>query len=168
MTDAAKLKEKAGDAVLETEAFRGQETAVVERSRAVECLRILRDDPDLRYDMLLDVTSVDYSRWPAPVPGRFCVVYHLWSVPRRRRFRLKAFLPESDPVIGTASGVYPAANWGEREVFDLMGVRFEGHPDLRRLLLPDAYEGHPLRKEYPLEGRGERERFSKYDPDEAV
>ena len=165
MSDLPKIREKLGAAVFETEEFRGQDTAVVDREKVIDCLRTLRDDPDFQYDMLVDVSSVDYSRWPAPVRGRFCVVYHLWSVARRRRVRVKAFLPAEDPSVDSVSGIYWAANLAEREVYDLMGIRFDGHPDLRRVFLPEGYEGHPLRKDYPLEGRGERERFAKYDPE---
>ena len=166
--DAAQLQTAIEGAVLDTEDFRGQETVVVDPEKVLDVLRHLRDDPAMAYNMLLDVTSVDYSQWPEPVPGRFAVVYHLWSMARKKRIRVKAFLPEDRPRIDSAAGLFPLADWGEREVYDLMGIRFDGHPDLRRILLPETYEGHPLRKEYPLEGRGERDNFEKYDPDEEV
>ncbi|MHC4780954.1 MAG: NADH-quinone oxidoreductase subunit C [Planctomycetota bacterium] len=166
--DASRVQEKLGTAVLETEDFRGQETLVVEPGKVLDVLRTLRDDPEFHYEMLLDVTSVDYSEWPEPVRGRFAVIYHLWSLDRKRRIRVKAFLNEEFPRIDSAAGVFRLANWAEREVYDLMGIRFDGHPDLRRIMLPETFEGHPLRKEYPLEGRGERHNFEKYDPESEV
>ena len=166
--DAERVKAKFGDAVVETIDFRAQETVVVQPTRILDVLKHMRDDPDLNYDMMVDVTSVDYKGWPSEMPGRFAVVYHLWSMSRKRRIRVKAFLPDEHPRIDSAAGLFSLADWGEREVYDLMGIRFDGHPDLRRIMLPESFEGHPLRKEYPLEGRGERDVFEKYDPDSEV
>lgn len=103
------------------------------------------------YAMLLDVGGVDYlGRRPAA--ERFEVVYHLLDVRRHRRLRLRVPVPEQAPEVPTVSDLWPSANWAEREVFDLFGIRFTGHPDLRRILMPDDWEGHPLRKDYPLRG----------------
>lgn len=103
------------------------------------------------YNLLLDVGGVDYLGRRA-AGERFEVVYHLLDVSRRRRLRLRVPLPETAPELPTVSDVWPAANWAEREVFDLFGIHFTGHPDLRRILMPEDWEGHPLRKDYPLRG----------------
>ena len=136
-------------AVLETHAQHGDATALVERSRIREVLTLLRDDPALEFDMLTDLTAVDYL----PRDPRFEVVYHLVSTTRHHRVRIKAPVPEVEASLPSAVGIYPSANWMEREVWDLYGIRFEGHPDLRRILLYDQFEGHPLRKDYPKERR---------------
>jgi NADH-quinone oxidoreductase subunit C len=112
-------------------------------------MRFLRDTPDLELDMLMDVTAVDRL----PEKPRFEVVYHLYSLAKNHRVRIKACVAEEAPEIDTLLSLWPAANWLEREVWDMYGVRFRGHPDLRRLLLYEEFEGHPLRKDYPKERR---------------
>ena len=113
-----------------------------------EACALLRDDPKCPFNYLSDVTCVDYY----PSDLRFEVIYHLLSISKKERVRLKVLLDESDPVVESVTSVWPAANYFEREVFDLFGVRFTGHPNLKRLLMPDDWEGHPLRKDYPVEG----------------
>ncbi|HET9481003.1 MAG TPA: NADH-quinone oxidoreductase subunit C [Candidatus Polarisedimenticolia bacterium] len=135
------------DAVLEVVYWAGEVTVVVPPGRIVEILTFLRDGQATRFDLLTDLTAVD---WPGREP-RFDVVYHLYSVPLNHRLRLKARVADG-ASLPSAAGVYRSADWHEREVFDLFGIRFDGHPDLRRILLPDDWQGHPLRKEYPLEG----------------
>jgi NADH-quinone oxidoreductase subunit C len=137
------------EAVRATHADHGDATASVDRDRIADVLARLRDDPTCEFEMLSDVTAVDY----VGEEPRFEVVYHLYSVAKNQRVRIKVRLPEGDPVIASAVPVYASANWMEREVFDLYGIRFEGHPDLRRILLYDEFEGHPLRKDYPKEKR---------------
>lgn len=127
----------------------GDATAAVDASRIVEVLRFLRDQPGLEFDMLADLTAVDYLGQEP----RFEVVYHLLSVPRKHRVRIKARVPEQRAEIDSAVEVWPSANWMEREVWDLYGIRFRGHPDLRRILLYEEFQGHPLRKDYPKEKR---------------
>jgi len=105
-------------------------------------------DSDLAFTYLSDVTGVDRF----PIEPRFELNYHLLSISRRDALRLRVRLPGQDPVIETVVPVWPTANWHEREIFDLFGMHFEGHPDLRRMLLPDDWEGYPLRKDYPVEG----------------
>jgi NADH-quinone oxidoreductase subunit C len=137
-----------GDHVIETVAFRGETTVVVGRDRILDILAHLREHPDLRFDRLSDLTAVDYfDRGGDP---RFAVVYHLMSRSSLARLRVRALVPEDDPVIASASALFPAANWPEREVYDLFGIVFDGHPDLKRILLPDDWDGHPLRKDYPI------------------
>jgi NADH-quinone oxidoreductase subunit C len=137
------------DAIVETHARLGDATAVVEPGRLVEVMRQLRDDESFAFEMLTDLTAVDYlGREP-----RFEVVYHLYSVSRNRRLRVKTRVPETSPEVDTLVQLWPSANWMEREVWDLYGIRFRGHPDLRRILLYDDFEGHPLRKDYAKERR---------------
>jgi NADH-quinone oxidoreductase subunit C len=137
------------DAVQETHARLGDATARVDPNRITELLRLLRDDPELEFEMLTDVTAVDYV---GEVP-RFEVVYHLYSVAKNHRVRIKARVSEEAPEIESAVAVWPSANWMEREIWDLYGIRFRNHPDLRRILLYEQFEGHPLRKDYPKEKR---------------
>jgi len=149
-TDAAdhplvkKLKAHFGDAVREASEFIGQLSVNVDGARIVEICDYLKSDSEMGFDYLSDLTCVHWPRTPAP----FEVVYNLFSISANERVRLRAKVKDS---IDSVTGVWPAANWLEREVFDLFGVRFNNHPDLRRLLLPPDWEGYPLRKDYPLE-----------------
>jgi NADH-quinone oxidoreductase subunit C len=133
--------------VLATHADLGDATGVLEASVLVDALRALRDDGG--FEMLMDVTAVDYL---GDTP-RFEVVYHLYSIDHNERVRLKVRVEEAAAQIPSVVDVYPSANWMEREVFDMYGIDFVGHPDLRRILLYDEFEGHPLRKDYPKERR---------------
>ena len=144
-----RLLEEKPKAVLDTHAQHGDATALVERAEILDVLSLLRDDAALEFDMLTDLTAVDYL----PRVPRFEVVYHLFSTTRSHRVRIKAPVPAEDASIASAVGLFPSANWMEREVWDLYGIRFEGHPDLRRILLYEEFEGHPLRKDYPKERR---------------
>ncbi len=150
----ARLRERFGDRVLETHEHRGDHTAVIAPGAIEEALAFCRDDATLRFDMLMDLTAVDYLEFPGREDGpRFDVVYHLYSVAHNHRLRLKVPVEQDDPQVATASGLWPIANWLEREVWDMFGIRFAGHPDLRRLLLYEEFVGHPLRKDYPIERR---------------
>ncbi|HLY12359.1 MAG TPA: NADH-quinone oxidoreductase subunit C [Planctomycetota bacterium] len=154
------VKTTFADQVLGTGAHAGQPWVDVKRDRIADILKMLRDDGG--YDMLTDLTAVDYLN--QGMAERFAVVYNLYSVKDNVRTRVKAWVPESDPTIDSASSLYRSAPWAEREVWDLMGITFKGHPGLKRLMLPENYEGHPLRKDYPLTGRGERMNFPRYIP----
>ena len=150
----ADLRQRFGAAVVETHDQHGDHTAVVRREHLVEILRHCRDLPALAFDMLTDLTAVDYLRFPGREDGpRFEVVYHLYSLRHNHRLRLKVRVEEDDAVVPTAVPLWPIANWLEREVWDMFGVRFDGHPDLRRLLLYEEFVGHPLRKDYPINRR---------------
>jgi NADH-quinone oxidoreductase subunit C len=127
---------------------RDEMTIFLERSSIREACLLLRDDADCPFNFLADLTCVDWF----PSEPRFEVVYHLLSIPKKERVRLKVRLEGSSPALDSVTAVWPAANYFEREVFDLFGVRFAGHPYLRRLLMPEDWEGHPLRKDYPVEG----------------
>lgn len=136
------------DAVQSAKLDRGELTIWVDAPAIREACDVLRTDAELKFNFLSDLTCVDwYPREP-----RFEVVYHLLSIPRRERVRLKVRLAGGDAVVESVTSVWPSANLFEREVFDLFGIHFLGHPDLRRLMMPDDWEGHPLRKDYPVEG----------------
>ncbi len=138
------------DTVQHISYFVGDWTVIVPRDRLVEVCTWLRDNSDASFDFCSDVTASD---WPSR-PERFDVIYNLYSVRRHHRVRVKVRAGADDPV-PSVTGVWPAANWLEREVWDMFGVRFTGHPDLRRILMPEEWQGHPERKDYPLEGPGE-------------
>jgi NADH-quinone oxidoreductase subunit C len=135
-------------AVVEVIEFRGETTVVVPRELLRAAAERCREDAKLQYNFLTDATCVD--RYPAE--PRFELNYHLVSIPRREKVRLRVWVSGHDPVVDSLVPVWPGANWLEREIFDLFGIRFHGHPDLRRILLPDDWEGHPLRRDYPVEG----------------
>jgi NADH-quinone oxidoreductase subunit C len=135
-------------AVVEVVEFRGETTIVVPRELLRATAEHCRENGKLQYNLLTDATCVD--RFPAE--PRFELNYHLVSIPRREKVRLRVWVGDHDPVVDSLVPVWPGANWLEREIFDLFGIRFSGHPDLRRILLPDDWEGHPLRRDYPVEG----------------
>ncbi len=150
----ARLCDRFGDRVVETHDYRGDHTAVIARDALPAVLEVCRDDSELALDMLIDITAVDYLRFPGREDGpRFEVVYHLYSVPHNHRLRIKVRVEQDDAVVPTATRLWPIANWLEREVWDMFGIRFDGHPDLRRLLLYEEFVGHPLRKDYPINRR---------------
>jgi NADH-quinone oxidoreductase subunit C len=145
---AERLRSWNPKAVVEVMEFRGETTIVVPRELLRAAAERCRDDASLKYNFLTDATCVD--RFPAE--PRFELNYHLVSIARREKVRLRVWLGGDDPVVDSLVPVWPGANWLEREIFDLFGIRFLGHPDLRRILLPDDWEGHPLRRDYPVEG----------------
>lgn len=157
--------------------FRGQSTLIVEPADLHEVMAFLRDDPRTQYNFLADVLGIDYLNYPAPQIGRFAVVYNLVSFAHERRFFVKVYLNPSLPTDGTlddpalyvdsVTDLWPGAEWPEREVFDMFGIRFRNHPDLRRILTWEEYPAHPLRKDYPLRGRGEREAYKVVDRTDA-
>ena len=141
-----KVKERFPEAIVDVQTARGETTIRVRKENLVEVMQFLRDDPDLQYNMLVDLCGVDWQGQEE----RFEVVYHLLSLPNRARLRVKARCTEDDPTMPTVTGLWPGANFFERETYDLLGIVFEGHPDLRRIVLPEDWEGHPLRKDYDL------------------
>jgi NADH-quinone oxidoreductase subunit C len=136
------------EAIEEARAFRGETTLYLRPEKFLRACQFLRDDPALKFSFLADVTALDLY----PQEPRFEVVYHLLSLATAQRLRLKVRVGGENPHFTTAVSVWPAANAFEREVFDLFGIAFDGHPFLQRLLLPEEWEGHPLRKDYPTEG----------------
>ena len=140
-----KLKEKFSDSIQDVIEFRGELTIVIEKDALLEICSFLKEDANLHYDFLSDLTAVDY-----PERGRrFEVVYNLYSILKKWRVRLKTSVGEEETVPSVTS-IWASANWPEREVFDMFGIVFDGHPDLRRILMPDDYTDFPLRKEFPL------------------
>lgn len=163
------VKEKFPGIRLRGTEFRGQSTLIVEPKDLHEVMAFLKTDARTNYNFLSDVLGIDYLNYPARMPGRFAVAYNLLSHDRDDRFFVKTFIDPSLPTDGTAEDpalvvdsvcdLWPGAEWPEREVFDMFGIRFKNHPDLRRILLWEEYPGHPLRKDYPVRGRGEREQY---------
>ena len=144
-----KLREKFASSVLDVKEFRGQVTVTVPRENIIEVCRFLKES--LRYNLLTDVTAIDYLGKREP---RFMVVYNLYSIPNKDRIILKAAVSEADCTIDSVTCLWNSANFLDREVYDLMGIVFNNHPDLRRILMTDDWVGHPLRKDYPLQGPG--------------
>jgi NADH-quinone oxidoreductase subunit C len=125
-----------------------------------EALARIKDEGGFR--VLIDITALDEMTWPGPHLERFAVVYLLRNPETGERVRVKAWVSEAEQSLPSATPLWRGADWPEREVFDMFGIRFEGHPDLRRILMPDDYGAYPLRKDYPVQGRGERDAFPKY------
>jgi NADH-quinone oxidoreductase subunit C len=143
-----RLRETFGTVVEESVEFRGDLTVTVARDRIVDVCRFLRDDPELAYVMVTDVLGVDRYR----PERRFEVVYILSSISTKHTLRLKVYVEEDAPSVPTVTGIWHGAEWHEREVYDMFGIIFTGHPDLRRLYMPEEFEHFPLRKDFPLMG----------------
>ncbi|GAB5046231.1 NADH-quinone oxidoreductase subunit C [Thermodesulfovibrio sp. TK110] len=141
------LKEQFAHEVLDISEFRGQVSVIVKREKIKEILRYLKEKQGFNH--LQDLCGVDYY----PAEPRFEVVYNLYSISRRLHLRIKAKVYERESEIASITELWSGANWHERECFDMFGIRFTGHPDLRRILMPEDWDGHPLRKDYPLKGR---------------
>jgi NADH-quinone oxidoreductase subunit C len=137
-----------GDAVTKVVVDRGELTLHVQRDHLVDLCRTLRDDPGLRFELCSSVSGVDYLG----TPDRLHSVYHLTSMTYRRRLRLEVSTSVEDPHVPSVTSVYPTADWHEREAYDMVGIVYDGHPALTRILMPDDWEGHPQRKDYPLGG----------------
>jgi len=163
------LKQHHPDAGLKAAEFRNQSTVVVPPEHLHQIMTTLRKDPDCNYDFLSDVFGIDYLDYPASQPARFAVVYLLASSQNNLHFRVKTYL---DPTIDTkgitpdpaleldsVTDLWPGAEWPERETYDMFGIRFRNHPDLRRILTWEEFPAHPLRKDYPLQGNKERENY---------
>ena len=162
---AAALAAALGDALDGVVVARREVTAVIRQDRLRDTLRTLRDRSELRFELLVDLCGVDYSAYGGELREgpRFAVVYHLLSLANNCRLRLRTFAPDDAfPVIASAVDIWPCANWFEREAFDLFGIMFSGHPDLRRILTDYGFVGHPFRKDFPLSGQVEM----RYDPEQ--
>jgi NADH-quinone oxidoreductase subunit C len=157
-TIAAHVAQLLGERARSVTTVRGEVTLVVAASDYLEVMQTLRDAPQMRFEQLIDLCGMDYStygdgRWEG---ARFAVVVHLLSVSLNHRLRVRVFCSEDDfPVVASVSGLWSAANWYEREAFDLYGIVFEGHNDLRRILTDYGFIGHPFRKDFPLSGHVE-------------
>lgn len=151
-----RLKEKFGEAVLETHSHHGDDTAVVAPEQILEICKFLKADQELAFDLLESVTAVDRLQLPESSP-RFEVIYHLYSLGKNKRLRVKARVDEAapgkNPELDSVVAVWRTANWWERMVWDMYGIKFRAHPNLKRLYMYEEFVGHPLRKDYPLKGR---------------
>ncbi len=146
-----KLKNCWPEDVVEIHDFRGDETAVIKREALLKVADFIRCDPQFEMNVLMDLTAVDglAMKWNP----RFEVIYHFFSLTKNHRLRVKIRVDSDDPVVPTLTGIWPIADWFEREVWDMFGVRFEGHPNLKRILMYEEFTGHPLRKDYPYNKR---------------
>ncbi len=144
------IRSKFPDDILETHAFRGDETVLLKKEALLKAAAFLKDD--LGFDFLMDLTAADYL----PREPRFELVCHFYSSKHNYRLRLKCPVGADDPKVDSLTPLWAGANWFEREAYDMYGIKFEGHPDLRRILMYDGFEGHPLRKDYPLKQRQPR------------
>jgi NADH-quinone oxidoreductase subunit C len=157
------LENVLGDALVQSFVRLGELTLVIKPQQYAATMRTLRDHPDCRFEQLIDLCGMDYSDYGdgAWEGARFAVVVHLLSVSSNQRVRVRVFCPDDDlPVAASMVEIWPSANWFEREAFDLFGIVFEGHPDLRRILTDYGFIGHPFRKDFPLSGNVEM----RYDP----
>lgn len=150
---AEKLKKEFLHEVVDISEFRGQVSVTVKRERILDICHFLKTSPEINMDYLSDLCGVDYPKRRF----RFEVVYNLYSLRHRHRIRIKALLPAAAPTIESVVYIWKGADWHEREAYDMFGITFNNHPDLRRILMPVEWEGHPLRKDYPLRGFENRE-----------
>ena len=144
----AKLKSRFPNVPFEAAEFREELTVVVPKENIVAVCQFLKEDSELNFNLLADLCGIDMNT-PA---RRFGVIYNLYSLSNKFRIRLKTFTEEDEPSVPTVTGVWSTANWHERETYDMFGITFQGHPDLRRMYLPDEFEHYPLRKDFPLMG----------------
>jgi NADH-quinone oxidoreductase subunit C len=157
------LEKLLGDALVQSFVRLGELTLIIEPQHYESAMRTLRDHPDCRFEQLIDLCGMDYSEYAdgAWDGARFAVVVHLLSISNNQRVRVRVFCPDDDlPVVASMVEIWPSANWFEREAFDLYGIVFDGHPDLRRILTDYGFIGHPFRKDFPLSGNVEM----RYDP----
>ena len=147
----AKLHEKFATSLIESHSFRGDDTVLIQPDALVPIATFLKTDPELDYDYLMDLSAVDCLQLDKS--HRFEVVYHLFSLSKKHRVRIKVPAPLRNPEVDSLVSIWPIANWFEREVWDMFGVKFRGHPNLKRILLYEEFEGHPLRKDYPIQKR---------------
>lgn len=142
-----KVRERFAHAILDTLIARNEITHLIKKDSLIDICRFLKDNPDLQFNFLSDIIGVDYF----PQKPRFEVVYHLYSIPKKHRLRLKIKIQDGESVPSVTS-IWKGADWAEREAYDMFGIRFEGHPNLKRIYMPEDWDGFPLRKDYPLKG----------------
>ena len=145
---ADKIKAKFTHGMYDAAEFRGELTIVIPKEQIVEVCKFLKEDNELHFDLLADICGIDMNT----ATKRFGVIYNLYSFTNKHRIRLKTFTEEEHPKVPSVTGLWGTANWHERETFDMFGIIFVGHPDLRRIYMPDEFEYHPLRKDFPLMG----------------
>lgn len=152
------VKNKFPDVIINSQIFRNELTFSIKKEYITELARFLKEDEELCFNFLSDLCGVDRVE----ADGIFEVVYHLYSLKKNHRLRLKVPIPSNEPSISSVVGVWKTADWHEREAYDMFGIKFDGHPDLRKILTPDDFEGHPLRKDYPVDGRQPSDLFHVY------
>ncbi len=156
MTPLERVQEQFRQDVIEAHAFRGDQTAVIRPAVLLDVAKFLRDTPQLDFDFLMDLTAVDYLFFAGgriQKKSRFEVVYHFYSLKNNHRIRIKVPVDEKNPEVDTLSELWLSANWYEREVWDMYGIKFKGHPNLKRILMYEEFQGHALRKDYPVDKR---------------
>ncbi len=156
MTPLQRVQEQFAQEIIETHVFRGDETVVIRPNALLAVAKFLKETPDLDFNFLMDLTAVDYLFFAGgriQKEFRFEVVYHFFSLKHNNRIRLKVPLDEKNPEVDTLNGLWASANWYEREVWDMYGIRFKGHPNLKRILMYEEFEGHALRKDYQFDKR---------------
>ncbi|NDD65075.1 MAG: NADH-quinone oxidoreductase subunit C [Acidobacteria bacterium] len=147
--DASLVRVRFSGSIEEVTEALGEVTVIAKRDGLVDLMTFLRDEPSLRFNYLSDIGGLDLGEFAEP---RFAVAYQLYSLEHNHRLRVKVFVDEDDAELPTMWGVWKTSNWLEREIYDMFGISFTGHPDLRRILMPADYEGHPLRKDFPIKG----------------
>lgn len=162
------LRDNFPDAILREDNFRNQQSFFIRRDSLVPMVEALIDETDLDCRYLCDITSVDWLGNEKEIGGRFEVIYNFFSLTHHNRFFLKVMLPAEEPEIDSLTQIFNSANWLEREIWDMMGIKFTGHPDLTKILTPDELEGHPLRRDFPLTWEQPRFTWNKDDPPEVV
>ncbi len=156
MTPLERVQEKFAQDIIETHAFRGDETVLIRPAALKAVGKFLKETPELEFNFLMDLTAVDYLFFAGgriQKEHRFEVVYHFFSLKYNHRIRIKVPVDESHPEVDTLCDLWPGANWYEREVWDMFGIKFKGHPDLRRILMYEEFKGHALRKDYQVNKR---------------
>jgi NADH-quinone oxidoreductase subunit C len=155
------IKTQFGDRIIAADEQSGQLCFSVRRDDHIALLRFFKETKDLAFDFLMDLFGVDYAEMGGV--ERYAVIYNLYSLPQNHRVRVRVWVPENDPRLDSAVLLWSAANWAEREAYDMYGITFAGHPNMTRILCPDDFSGFPLRKDFPLEGIGYRENFEKIE-----
>jgi NADH-quinone oxidoreductase subunit C len=146
-----KLREIFPTGILETHSICGDDTAVIQPDALVAIATFLKTDPELDYNYLMDLSAVDCLH--LGTPHRFEVIYHFFALSKKQRVRVKVPAPAENPQVDSLVSVWPIADWFEREVWDMFGIKFKGHPNLKRILMYEEFQGHPLRKDYPIQKR---------------
>jgi NADH-quinone oxidoreductase subunit C len=146
-----KIREQFGESIIETHSRVGDDTVIIRPQALIPVCTFLKQDPDLDYNFLMDLTAVDYLRFNQK--PRFEVVYHFFSLAKKHRVRIKVPTEGKNPELDSIVSLWPGADWYEREVWDMFGIKFRGHPNLKRILLYEEFQGHPLRKDYPIQKR---------------
>lgn len=162
------FNEQFSEALIKEETFRGQLSFYVEADKLFDICQALYENSEIDVRMLTDITSVDWLGHAKEVDGRFELIYTLYSIKDKFRFLIRTGLPADNPKIASVVDIWAGANWMEREVFDLMGIIFEGHPDLRKIITADDLDGHPLRKDFPLTWEQPKFTWNQDDPPEVI